>query len=200
MAKKTTGPATDYTETEETTLETVLKRAWKEYQAKGQKPERMTVYGARVEWAGVETPRAAVRLDRLALGRVGVALSATEQAQANARAARGEATSYTATGWHAQLRALTGTARGSELADRAGLNPSARTLRAWLAEDRPPNPANRRAIAEAYSGLRTYNRDHAQVAARAARHDTVEAINAAVRDRYGADVRFRDIGRIEFHD
>lgn len=199
MASKTTGPATDYTDAEETELEAAAERAWEEYQTgREQMPERMAVYGARVEWAGVETPRAAVRLDRLDLDRVGAALSAAKQA--SSRATQGEATSYTATGWHAQLRALTGTARGSELADRAGLNPSSRTLRAWLAEDRPPNAANQRAIAEAYSGLRTYSRDHAQVTARAARHDAVAAINDAVRDRYGADVRFRDIGSIEFHD
>ncbi|MBN9757854.1 hypothetical protein Ae406Ps2_6349c [Pseudonocardia sp. Ae406_Ps2] len=199
MASKDTGPATDYTDAEEAALEAAAERAWEEYQAgEEQMPERMTVYGARVEWAGVETPRAAVRLDRLDLDRVGAALSAVKQA--NARAAQGEATSYTATGWHSQLRALTGTARGSELADRAGLNPSGRTLRAWLAEDRPPNAANQRAIAEAYSGLRTYGRDHAQADARDARHDAVEAINDAVRERYGADVRFRDVDRIEFHD
>ncbi|WP_226361010.1 hypothetical protein [Pseudonocardia sp. ICBG1142] len=199
MAGKDTGPATDYTDTEEAALEAAAERAWEEYQAgEEQMPERMTVYGARVEWAGVETPRAAVRLDRLDLDRVGAALSSMKQA--NARAAQGEATSYTATGWHAQLRALTGTARGSELADRAGLNPTARTLRAWLAEDRPPNAANRRAIAEAYSGLRTYGRDQAQDEARAARHQVVEELNSAIRDRYGADVRFRNFGRIEFHD
>lgn len=59
-------------------------------------------------------------------------------------------TSYTASGWHAQLRALTSTRAGRAAADQVGLSPTGRTLLAWLAEQQTPNTANRAKIADAY--------------------------------------------------
>lgn len=57
---------------------------------------------------------------------------------------------YGAKGWHAQLRALTGTERGLSFADAAGLSPSRRTLLGWLAESQTPNAENQRKIQQAY--------------------------------------------------
>jgi hypothetical protein len=62
-------------------------------------------------------------------------------------------TSYTARGWHAQLRALTGTRVGREAASAAGLSPTRRTLLAWLTEARTPTAANRQRITDAYTAL-----------------------------------------------
>jgi hypothetical protein len=62
-------------------------------------------------------------------------------------------TSYTAKGWHAQVRALTNTAAGRVAADAAGLSPSARTLMGWLSQSQTPNAANRSAIGAAYRSL-----------------------------------------------
>ena len=62
----------------------------------------------------------------------------------------GRKSTYRAQGWHARLRALTGTERGLSFADQAGLSPSRRTLLAWLAEEQHPNSENRRKIDEAY--------------------------------------------------
>lgn len=59
--------------------------------------------------------------------------------------------SYTATGWHAQISKLTSQPRGYEAAAAAGLSATARTLKAWLAQDVTPSPANQRKIAEAYA-------------------------------------------------
>jgi hypothetical protein len=59
--------------------------------------------------------------------------------------------SYTAKGWHAQISKLTSSPRGYQAAEAAGLSATARTLKAWLAQDVEPNAANQRKIAEAYA-------------------------------------------------
>lgn len=61
--------------------------------------------------------------------------------------------SYTATGWHAQLSKLTSSDRGYAAAADVGLSATARTLRAWLAEQQAPSPANQRLIARAYERM-----------------------------------------------
>ena len=67
--------------------------------------------------------------------------------------------SYTATGWHAQLRALTETRAGLAAAAKVDLSPSRRTLLAWLAERQAPSVANRVKITQAYQMLRVgFNR------------------------------------------
>src|SRR4051812_12138451 len=60
--------------------------------------------------------------------------------------------SYTAVGWHAQIRQLTGHSRGSAAADAVGLDPTARTLRGWLAGSEP-SKANQGKIHAAYRRL-----------------------------------------------
>lgn len=59
--------------------------------------------------------------------------------------------SYTAKGWHAQISKLTSSPRGYEAAAKVGLSATPRTLKAWLAEQVSPSPANQRKIAEAYA-------------------------------------------------
>lgn len=59
--------------------------------------------------------------------------------------------SYTAKGWHAQISKLTSSPRGYVAAAAAGLSVTARTLKAWLAEEAEPTPANQRKISEAYA-------------------------------------------------
>lgn len=61
--------------------------------------------------------------------------------------------SYTATGWHAQVRKLSEHSRGSWAADQVGLDVKHRTLVDWLAERREPSPANRQKINAAYQLL-----------------------------------------------
>lgn len=60
-------------------------------------------------------------------------------------------TTYTRKGWHAQLSQLTGTRRGMEALDRAGLKTTTRTLREWLSDaEHPIQKHNRIIIAAAY--------------------------------------------------
>lgn len=199
-SKTTTGDPTPYTPEDEAELVGAADEGWEEFETGT--PTRMTVT-AEVEWSGsrnkAHNGMRTVRLDDLDLGRVKPALDNARRAAERASTAR-EATSYTATSWHAQLRGLVSTSRGSELADRAGLNPTARTMSAWLAEDRNPSPANRAAIARAYEGLSTYGVEAARAQARETRHAAAEALNGAVRDRYGTEVRFFDVRSVEFED
>lgn len=66
----------------------------------------------------------------------------------------GRRSSYRAKGWHAQLRALTQSPRGSAAADRAGLDITERTLKRWLSdEDYPVRSGDRARIAQAYEIL-----------------------------------------------
>lgn len=62
--------------------------------------------------------------------------------------------SYTATGWHAQISKLTSSPRGYQAAEAAGLSVTAKTLRAWLAEEVEPTAKNRALIADAYDRMR----------------------------------------------
>ncbi|PJF01973.1 transcriptional regulator [Streptomyces carminius] len=57
----------------------------------------------------------------------------------------------------ARLRYLTTSPAGYAAMDRAGLAVTARTLYAWLAEERLPTPANRRKLDDAYWDLRRRN-------------------------------------------
>lgn len=223
-----TDPPTEYSAHDEGVIEAALDRAWQEYESEygddsggfgegdggnmtGDEPEEggggggpsgITVT-ARIEWAG-DTARAnggsrTTRLDRLQLGRVREALSETRDATRRATQAR-PAESYRAQGWHAQLRELTESARGSAAADRAGLSPTARTLTAWLSEDRTPTRANRDRIEEAYNSLRTTRVDNARQTARDARHNLSQALSDALGERYGSEIRLRDISNLRLED
>lgn len=191
-----TGDGDEYTSEEEAALEAAVDDAWADYEAAAERtPSRMTTR-ARVEWAGVEQRSnngvRTLRADNLNLGRVRDAARASRAAAEQARRT-GPSTSYRAKGWHAQLRALTGDRHGSQLADRSGLNPTSRTLRSWLAEDRAPNKANQARIASAYDALRNRARNDAQQISRAANHTLQQELTDALRDRYGATIRLRDI-------
>ncbi|GJF01337.1 hypothetical protein PSD17_03010 [Pseudonocardia sp. D17] len=208
-----TGDGEPYTSADEAAIEAAIDDAWAEYESEmrpgeeldpDEGPATLTV-DAQVEWAGsIQHSNGGVRSVRLDLGseRTGALRRDMERArQARERAERtGPAVSRTAKGWHAQIRELTGAKRGSDAADRAGLNPSARTLQAWLSEDRAPSKANQERIAQAYENLRNDRRDRAQSASREANHRLTENLTAQIRDRFGATVRFRDIRRMRFDD
>jgi hypothetical protein len=159
-------------------------------------PNRIDVR-AQIEWAGEidANGRGGVRttrLDGLDLRAVTKAIRAAERAEV--RAAAGPLRSYRAKGWHAQLRQLMGTKRGQEAARAAGLAPSRETRRRWTRGEQAPSKANRAKIASAYEQARNpgpveSGRAHAKVA---------EELTKACRDRYGVNVRFRDIEYLKF--
>lgn len=188
-----TGDPTPYSDQDEGIIEAAFDRAFRDYEAE-LPPSQMTVR-AQIEWGGV-LDRAnggirTTRLNGLNLRGVRAALNRVNAAERSAAEAR-PATSYRAKGWHAQLRELTGSRRGSELAERAGLDPSARTLQRWLAGGQPSR-ANRERIAEAYEGLRTWRVDQARGEVQQARHELSGELSDALRERYGQEIRLRDI-------
>lgn len=202
-----TGPPTEYDDADEAALEAAIERAWSNYQGGGdgggggdlgpRTPTRMTV-SARVEWSGREDRarggQRTVRLDRLDLSAVKTALAAVRAARARERST-GLLKSYRARTVGVQARQLSGTRAG-----RAALLAMAtpRTVAAWTSGARSPSKANQARIQQAYAEAAARHLSAARAEAAAARHALAEAVNAAVRDRYNTEVRFRDIGRISF--
>ncbi|MDN5915115.1 MAG: hypothetical protein L0I76_08425 [Pseudonocardia sp.] len=209
------GEGEPYSEPDEAAIEKAIQEAEDEYATEyGEEPtgfgedspvpETLTVT-AEVEWNGsVQNSNGGKRTVRLDLGadrieklgpRIKEARAAGQKA-AQARPAR----SYRAKGWQAQLRELTKSARGSTLADNAGLAPLQRTLLSWLSGDRPPSKANQAKIGQAYQGLSTWRVDNAQQGVREANHRLTEELTEQTRDRFGSTVRFRDIDEMRFDD
>lgn len=196
-----TGDPTEYDTTDEAALEAAVDDAWAEYEAAAAGTPSVMRVSARIEWSGVlDRARNGHRTTRLdGLNMTGVKKELDRAREANRRLAEARpASSYQAKGWAAQLRALTESKRGSAVADTAGLDPSARTLRRWLAGDVTPTRANQARIADAYGGLRTWRRDTAAVNAARANHALAEELSSALRRRYGAEIRLRDITDMRF--
>lgn len=198
-----TAPATDYSIHDEGVIEAALDAAFDDWDAAtpDQNPTAMSV-DARVQWAGdfdrANNGRRQPNFDGLNLGALRVPLQKARNASARAGSAR-PSTSYTAKGWHAQLRALTGSARGLELADRAGLSPSVRTLQKWLSDaEYPVRRSDREKIAEAYSGMRTAGVEEARTRAEKANHELAEKLNSILSDRHEQDIRLFDITSLRF--
>lgn len=222
MAKRRdTGDGEAYNDPDALAMIIALRNASRRWRQEAQ-PEVIDVR-AQIEWAGqVMTANNGVRSTRLGTNGKDIPAAAMREIRRiaervaktheNARQARQAAEtaqpskSRDAKGWHAQLRELTSaTKRGSEAADRAGLDPSARTLQRWLSGG-TPSKANREAIGRAYEELRTWRvreaHERAAAAERAAEaaspRAAAEEITGKLRDTYGVNVRFRDIQRLEF--
>lgn len=188
-----TGDGDDYTPDEEGDLVDVLDDAFDSY-GPGT-PTRADVT-AQIEWAGTidNNGRGGVRrtrLDGLDPGKMRELRDLAEKArEATAReAGAAPLRSYKAKGWEAKLHKITSLKRGPEAAAMAGLAPAARTLRKWLAGKQTPNKANMARINRAYDELR----NPARMSASKARHEAAEKLTEVMRDRYGVNVRFREI-------
>lgn len=203
MSKSKTGNPTPYTIHDEGVIASALDRALMSYDATpagGGDPMTMKVT-AQVEWSGVvDRGRGGVRtttLDNLRTAGLREAMEKVRRLGDRAEMAR-PAESYRAKGWHAQLAALTGTPRGSEAADRAGLAPSRRTLLGWLTGS-TPSRANQERIAQAYSELRNDRVSRAQANYDRARHELAEKLTGVLKDRYDTEIRLRDITEIKLN-
>lgn len=203
-SKSDTGDPTDYDDADTAAMEAAADDAWADYESSGGSgsPSKMKV-SAQVEWNGVtDRARGGHRTTTL-VGLEGAPIGkAVERARAaNQRAeSAGPSTSYRAKGWHAQISALTGSKHGSAAADRAGLNPSARTVREWLSETRAPSKANQEKIAEAYNALRNRRAETVTERAKSANRSLADTISSVIRGAYNSEVRLRDITRLEFED
>lgn len=208
MSKKSsdTGDPTEYSDGDAAAIEAAVDQAWAEYEAAaapGEEPTGIRV-SARIEWNG-STNRSnnghrTTTLVNLNLAPVKKALDHARETSQRARQAR-PAASYRAKGWHAQIRALTESKRGSAAADRAGLEPSSRTLQRWLSGDVTPSKANQAKITEAYGALGTWRVDTAKSAAKAARRALADTLSRQLRNGYpGTEIRFFDIENMGLRD
>ncbi len=198
--RRTTGDGEPYSAADEAELEAWLDRAF----ADDEPFAGLTDLGsagvdvtAVIEWAGTTDatrrlgPEGMRRTHLDGLDLTGVR-AAVDRARAAGRAEYGR--SYDARGWHAQLAQLTGTARGRAAADAAGLSPSRTTFLRWLGGTQAPNRRNREAIERAYGDVRSQAAESQRArAVRGSRHEVADALTDAMRQRYGVNVRFRDI-------
>lgn len=205
MAKKRdTGEGDEYSGREAEAVADALAEAFEAWDDGGE-PGGAFVE-AQIEWAGTVQPtNNGVRKTRLDFTDASAsAVAAVREAVREYRGAAGDASkakplkSYTAKGWHAQLRALTGTDRGRAAADAAGLSPSAATLRKWLAdEEYPIRKSDRDKIDRAYASIR--DRPVTEARGRASRDASkvAAALTNMLREAYNVPVRFRDIRRFD---
>lgn len=197
MAKKRdTGEGDPYSDAEEAAVCDAIERAMgDEYDEEGAPAPTRIQVTAEIEWAGtVDHLHEGVRTTRLD----GLALRPVIEAVQRLRVAegrdRGTLRSYRAKGWQAQLHALGRVKRGPAAMAVAGLSPSRQTMRRWEAGTQAPSKANREKIARAYDELRNPSRQPITQA----RHEVAEAFTAALRARYGVNVRLRDIRNFRF--
>lgn len=202
MGRVKTGDPTPYSPADEAAVEAAVVDAFREFGGDDM-PTEMEVT-ADIEWAGSRNP-AALRtttltgLDRDKMRAVRAAATVAAARAAMLGEAREKAEkALPATGWHAQLRELTRTDKGMGAADRAGLEPAKQTLLRWLREEQAPSRANRDRIATAYASLKSGRVAAALGQSSAANARVSDALTTAVRERYGAEVRFFGIRGLRF--
>jgi hypothetical protein len=145
---------------------------------------------AQIEWAGTidQNSRDGVRrtrLDDVPLAEIKQA--AGELGKAKRTGPAEPFKSYRAKGWRGQLRQMLSTKRGQAAARDAGLNRD--TIRRWQGGAQAPSAASRAKISGAYGQLR----DPRSAAVAKAQHGLADALTGALRQRYGVNVRLRDI-------
>ncbi len=196
MAKKRdTDEGEPYTDADEAALADAIEGAMggQDYEG-GAAPRRIQVT-AEIEWAGtIDHLRNGVRSTRLDGLDMAPVLAAVQRLREAEGRDRGTLRSYKAKGWEAQWHALGRVKRGPAAMAAAGLSPSPRTVRRWEAGTQKPSKANRERIARAYDELRNPSRQPIT----AARHEVAELFTAALRERYGVNVRLRDIRNFRF--
>lgn len=207
MAKKRdTGPGVPYSEADAERVAQAVENAYVDWLRREQEPTTLNVR-AQVEWAGHVMPaNNGVRRTRLPLPAAGMARVREMVQDAKGRRERAAsakpAASRRAKGWHAQLRELLESPRGSKAADRVGLDPDHDLVTRWLRysgpEDRAPNKANQEKIHAAYQELRMWNVTEAKAAADRADRRVADALTDALRDEHGPNIRFRQIEDFRF--
>jgi hypothetical protein len=204
MAKKRdTGEGDKYSDAEADRVADAIEAAYADWANTAAEPTKLNVR-AKVEWAGVYQPGnngvRGVRIEGLKPEKMREVRKLAEKARkasGKVRTAK-PASTYRAKGWEAQFRNLFKTRKGYEAMSKAGVSATKQTLDRWLRGEQAPNKANREAIERAYADVRGRPVTEARDAAQAAAKEAAEALTEAMRDRYGSNVRFRDIQSFRF--
>lgn len=211
MARGGSDVATEYDEGDESDLYDWLDEEWDIFDGTQGDPQPHPVVGtpstatveARIEWAGMEVRSnggvRTTRLEGLELGATGTGLTAARKAVAEEKSA---GKGFVARGWHAQLKALTGSRRGTAATESAGLTVTRDTLVKWLASpgqkgDTAPSVPNQRKIDAAYLHMRDQVVSEARTKAALARHELAEQVSAALEERFGQPIRLRDFRQLD---
>ena len=157
-----------------------------------EEPSQISVF-AEIEWAGTFNAqvRRMLRADQLDLRAVVAAVAAGRMIRKGAERLK----SYTRTDARSQARQLSRTKVGREYLLREGV--SARAVRSWENGKAKPSPASRQKVAAAYEAAATRNVIRERTRSAAAAHRVAEALSAALSERYGAEIRVRDISSLD---
>jgi hypothetical protein len=201
--KRDTGAGEPYSDAEADRVADAIEAAYADWANAAAEPSGIEVR-AKVEWAGVyQAGNDGVRTTRIEglrpdkMREVRKAAEKARKASGKRRAAK-PATTYRAKGWEAQFRQLFKTNKGYDAMSKAGVSATRQTVNRWLSGEQTPSKANREAIERAYGDMRGRPVTEARDASAAAAKEAAEALTEAMRDRYGSNVRFRDIQRFLF--
>jgi hypothetical protein len=188
-AKRHTGDGDPYSDAEEAALCDAIEAAMADDYDDQPGPTSAEIQvTAEIEWAGT-IDRSGVRSTSLDDVNLRPVIEAVQRLKAAEGRDRGPLRSYRAKGWQAQLRQLGRVRRGPAAMAVAALTPSRETMRRWASGQQKPSRANREKIGRAYDELRNPGRQPITQA----RHEVAEKFTEALRDRYGSNVRLRDI-------
>ncbi|MFF4963239.1 hypothetical protein ACFY2Z_40965 [Streptomyces sp. NPDC001222] len=202
--KRDTGTGEPYSDAEAERVAMAIEAAYADWDRPAE-PSKVDVR-AKVEWAGVYQPGnqgvRRIRVEGLKpekMREVRKVIEKARKALGKQRTAKPAAT-YRAKGWEAQFRQLFKTAKGYEAMSKAGVSATKQTLDRWLSGSQTPSKANREAIERAYGEMRERPVSEARSAAESASKAAAEAMTEAMRERYGVNVRFRDIEHFRFEE
>lgn len=203
MAKKRdTGAGEEYSDAEAESVAEAIEAAYEDWDDT-EEPSGITVR-AKIEWAGVyqagNNGMRTTRIEGLSADRMREVRKAVEKARkasGKAKAAKPSST-YKAKGWEAQFRQLFKTAKGYEALSKAGVSATRQTLNRWLRGEQAPNKANQEAIGRAYADMRNRPVTEARATSATTAKDAADKLTEALRERYGSNVRFRDIRSFGF--
>ncbi|MFE5809445.1 hypothetical protein [Streptomyces sp. NPDC056491] len=203
MAKKRdTGEGQEYADAEAEAVAQAVADAYDAWGADNEAEPTRADVRAKVEWAGHVMPandgkrRTRVELSPEKMKKVRKIVEKVKKATAKKEAAKPSAR-YKAKSPRARWNELAKSPRGRAAAKSVGLSPSAKTAKRW-ASGGAPSKAYAAKISEAYDALRNWNVREAGEASAAASKEAADAMTEAMKDRYGVNIRFRDIDHMDF--
>jgi len=151
---------------------------------------------AEVEWAGTFNPQAhrALRADQLDLTDVIAAVAATRSL---VRGVAQRLRSYDEVTLRGRIHRLERTQVGRDHLAAEGI--TRRLIRDWESGRNRPSQAKREAVDRAFEAAATRYVTRERTRFEGAAHRVAEALSAALRDRYGAEIRVRNISSLELY-
>lgn len=203
--KRDTGEGEKYSSAEEERVAAAIEAAYAQWGDEAadpsEEPSKADVK-ARIEWAGTVMPKnngmRRTKLDLPAdkMKKVRAAVEKVQRAKGKKEAAR-PSVRYKAKSPRARWNEMRKSKRGQAAMEKAGLAPSKRTQQRWAAGGAPGKEFAEK-IDAAYEALRTWNVTEAGENAERANKEAADAFTDALKDKYGVNIRLRDIEDFTF--